>query len=203
MQGSGDIAPSRNSLFTRLSIAFLLGLPTGIFSYFTLQASHITWWQSGVPITILVGAMLLSVFLDTKVRQGTISTIRTIISVVAILILTAIFIIVTTLLPQLNQGFVFLTIALVPFSTGLAGTFSVGSTDTWRTAFWISLVTWAGTGIPVLIVAIIKYIDYERIQPGGIGGIVLPFSIAGVVIGFILAAPGGITGKLLRNFLLQ
>lgn len=202
MQNSGNISPAIPSTFTRLFIAFLLGLPTGILSYFTLQAPTITWWQSGIPIVILAGAMMLSVLLDANVRQGTVQPVRVVISILAILLLTTIFIIVTTFLPPLNQNFGYLVIALVPFSTGLAGTFTVGSTDTWRTALWISLVTWSGTGIPVVIVAILKYLAYERITPGGDGGIVLPLSIAGVAIGFVLAALGGMVGKLVRNLLL-
>jgi hypothetical protein len=202
MQPSTTTPTTTLSTFTRLLIAFVLGLPTGILSYFTLQASSIEWWQFGIPIVVLTAAMLLSILLDTGVHEGAVSPLRAAISIIVVLLLTGVFIATSTFLPPLNQNFTFLVIALVPFSTGLAATFAVGSAGTWWSALGTSLVAWLGTGIPTIIVAVIKYIAYEQQNPGGDGGLVLPFTIVGVLLGFILAALGGIVGKVLRSWLL-
>ena len=65
-----------------------------------------------------------------------------------------------------------------------------------------ALLAWLGCAIPIVISAVLFYIAYEKTTPGGDGGIALPLTIAYVVIAFVVAAPGGLVGGLLRNWLL-
>src|SRR2546421_12884099 len=99
MQNSGGAPASSKSTVLRLFIAFVLGLPMGLQYFFIFSSPSIAWWRYGVPVAVLVSAMLLAGLL---VGVGVI-------------------------LPTLNQGFSLLVAVLIPFSVGLAAVFAVGS----------------------------------------------------------------------------
>jgi len=146
--------------------------------------------------------MLLSILLDPDVRQGAITPTRTVISLLLVLLLAGLLVGVGVILPTLNQEFSLLVAVLIPFSVGLAAVFAVGSSETWRLALGSALVAWLGSGLFIVIVAILGYIAYEARTPGGDAGIALPLTIIGVIIGFGLAALGGALGRFLRLRLL-
>jgi hypothetical protein len=72
MHNSGGAPASSKSTVLRLLIAFVLGLPMGLPYSFISSSPSIAWWRYGVPVAVLVGAMLLSILLDPDVRQGAI-----------------------------------------------------------------------------------------------------------------------------------
>ena len=92
---------------------------------------------------------------------------------------------------------------MLPFAFGLAAAFTIGSSGRLGLAVVGALVAWLGSGIPIVINAVLFYIAYEKTTPGGDGGIALPLTIAYVVIAFVVAALGGLVGGLLRNWLLR
>ena len=199
MQNSGGAPASSKSTVLRLFIAFVLGLPMGLPYSFISSSPSIAWWRYGVPVAVLVSAMLLSILLDPDVRQGAITPTRTVISLLLVLLLAGLLVGVGVILPTLNQAFSLLVAVLIPFSVGLAAVFAVGSSGTWRLALGSALVAWFGSGLFIVIVAILGYIAYEARTPGGDAGIVLPLTIVGVIIGFGLAALGGALGRFLRH----
>ncbi len=98
----------------------------------------------------------------------------------------------------MKQALSLLGALLIPLAVGLATVFAVGSSGMWRLALGSALVAWFGSGLPIMIVAITGYIAYHAVTPGGDAEIGLPLTIAYVIIGFGLAALGGMLGKVLR-----
>ena len=155
-----------------------------------------------IPAAVLLIAMLLSIVFDPAVRQGTIAPIRPIISLVLFLLIAAAIVVALALIPATKQFFSVIALGLLPFAVGLAVGFTVGGNNRLGLAVISALVAWLGTGIPIVLNALLFYISYEKTTPGGDGGIVLPITIAYVVLAFLVAALGGLIGGLLHNWFL-
>ncbi len=198
MHQSGIAPASTGPTCIRLLIAFILGLPIGLMYFFVSSSPSRAWWRSSVPVAVLVGAMLLSILLDPAVRQRVITPIRTFLSLLLVLVLAGLFVGGAVILPSVKQALSLLVALLIPLAVGLAAVFAVGSSGTWRLALGSALVAWFGSGLHIMIVAITGYITYHAVTPGGDAEIGLPLTIAYVIIGFGLAAFGGMLGKFLR-----
>ena len=202
MQGSAT--PSTSSLSTpiRLLIAFILGVLAGLVILFNPQTTTFQGWTLVIPAVLLI-AMLLSILFDPAVRQGTIAPLRPIISLLLILLFASAIVVALEVLPATQPAFTGIALGVLPFACGLAAAFTIGSSGRLGLAVLGALVAWLGSGIPIVINAVLFYIAYEKTTPGGDGGIALPLTIAYVAIAFVVAALGGLVGGLLRNWLLR
>jgi hypothetical protein len=206
MQGATTPSTSQLSIPLRLLIAFVLGVLVGLIAFYNAQSQPLygQWWTLAISAAVLLIAMLLSILFDPAVRQGAIAPLRPIISLLLFLLIASGIVGALTLLPAIKQEQVLslIALALVPFAVGLAAAFTIGDTGQLGLAVVGALVAWLGAGIPIIIYAVLFYIAYEKTTPGGDGGIALPLTIGYVVIGFVVAALGGLVGGLLRNWFL-
>jgi hypothetical protein len=202
MQQLGIAPPSAWSIAIRLLLAFLLGLPVGLMYFFVGPPPNFASWRYGLPIAILLAAMLLSILLDPTVRNGAITP-KIIVVIGILLLLLAVTIVGSVVIPlEALLNFATAIAILMPFFVGLAAAFTVGSSGGWRLALGSALTAWLGAGIHIVIIAILGYFAYEQTTPGGDAGIGLPFTIIGVIIGFALAAIGGLLGWYLHSWIL-
>ena len=203
MQGSAT--PSTSSLSTpmRLLIAFILGVLAGLVFLFNPQTATSQGWTLVIPAAVLLIAMLLGILFDPAVRQGTIAPLRPIISLLWFVLIASGIVVALALLPTTQAAFTWIALVVLPFAFGLAAAFTIGSSGRLGLAVAGALVAWLGSGIPIVINAVLFYIAYEKTTPGGDGGIALPLTIAYVAIAFVVAALGGLVGGLLRNWLLR
>jgi hypothetical protein len=203
MQGSAT--PSTSSLSTpiRLLIAFILGVLAGLVFLFNPQTATFQGWTLVIPAAVLLIAMLLSILFDPAVRQGTIAPLRPIISLLLFLLIASGIVVALEVLPATQAAFTGIALGVLPFAFGLAAAFTIGSSGRLGLAIVGALVAWLGSGIPIVINAVLFYIAYEKTTPGGDGGIALPLTIAYVALAFVVAALGGLVGGLLRNRLLR
>ena len=203
MQGSAT--PSTSSLSTpiRLLIAFILGVLAGLVFLFNPQTTTSQGWALVIPAAVLLIAMLLSILFDPAVRQGTIAPLRPIISLMLFLLIASAIVVALEVLPATQAAFTGIALGVLPFAFGLAAAFTIGSSGRLGLAVVGALVAWLGSGIPIVINAVLFYIAYEKTTPGGDGGIALPLTIAYVALAFVLAALGGLVGGLLRNRFLR
>ena len=202
MQGSATPSTPTLSAPLRLLVAFVLGVSAGLVFFFNPQNTPIQGWMYAIPAGVLFIAMLLSILFDPAVRQGRIAPLRPIISLVLVLLIASAFVVALALLTATQPAFVWIALAALPFAIGLAAAFTIGGNGQLGLAVIRALVAWLGCAIPIVISAVLFYIAYEKTTPGGDGGIALPLTIAYVVIAFVVAAPGGLVGGLLRNWLL-
>ena len=196
MQGSAT--PSTSSLSTplRLLIAFILGVLAGLVFLFNPQTTTSQGWALVIPAAVLLIAMLLSILFDPAVRQGTIAPLRPIISLLLFLLIASAIVVALALLPATQPAFTWIAF-------GLSAAFTIGSAGRLGLAVVGALVAWLGSGIPIVINAVLFYIAYEKTTPGGDGGIALPLTIAYVALAFVVAALGGLVGGLLCNWFLR
>jgi len=200
----GSATPSTSTLSTpiRLLIAFVLGVLAGLVFLFTPQTTPFQGWTLVIPAAVLLIAMLLSILFDPSVRQGTIAPLRPIISLLVFLLSASAIVVALALLPATQPALSWIALGLLPCAIGLAAAFTIGSYGRWGLAVVGALVAWLGSGIPIVINAVLFYIAYEKTTPGGDGGIVLPLTLAYVAIAFVVAALGSLVGGLLRNWFL-
>jgi len=200
MQGSATPTPSTLSTPIRLLIAFILGMLAGLVFLFNPQTTPYQGWTLAIPSAVLLIAMLLSILFDPAVRQGSIAPLRPIIALVLLVLITSAVVVALALLPATQPAVPWIALGLLPFAFGLAAAFTMGSSGWLGLAVVGALVAWLGSGIPIVINAVLFYIAYEKATPGGDGGIALPLTLAYVAIAFVVAAPGGLVGGLLRNW---
>lgn len=182
----------------RLLIAFVLGVLAGLIMLFFPNNTPLLWWMLVIPVAVLFSAMLLSVRLDPAVRQGTIAPLRPIIALLLFGVIAGAIVVVLAFQPALS----WIWLIFMPFAVGLAAAFTFGSYNQFGLAVLEALAAWLGSGISIVINAVLSYIAYEKVTPGGDGGIALPATIVYVVIAFAVAALGGLIGGLFRNWFL-
>lgn len=202
MQGSATPSTSPLSTPIRLLIAFGLGVLAGLVFLFNPQTTPFQGWTLVIPTAVLLVAMLLSILVDPAVRQGTIAPLRPIISLLLFLLIASALIVTLALLPATQPAFTWIALVVLPFAFGLAAAFTIGNSGRLGLAAGGALLAWLGSSIPIVINAVLFYIAYEKTTPGGDGGIALPLTLAYVAIAFVVAAPGGLVGGLLRNWFL-
>lgn len=180
----------------RLLIAFVLGVLAGLIMLFVPNNTPLLWWMLAIPVAVLFIAMLLSILLVPAVRQGTISPLRPFIALLIFGVIASAIVVVLAFQPTLS----WIWLVFMPLAVGLAAAYTIGSSGQLGLAVVGALAAWLGSAIPIVINAVLSYIAYEKVTPGGDGGIALPANIVYVVIAFVVAALGGLIGGLLRNW---
>ncbi len=191
---SSPLAPSSTrSRAVRLSIAFVLGLQLGIFSFF--NAIAFPQWVQRLPVGVLIVTMMLSILFDPRVQQGVLSSGRLVAGIVKILLAIGIPLIVLTALFFLVPAIASFGVFLIPLAVALVVAFTVGSENVWL-ACLSGLVGWLGFGIPAVIAAYM-----QSREPGSdFGDLAFIITLVGVAIGMAIAVLGGYLGRLLRRW---
>src|SRR6202165_772136 len=166
MQGSATPATSSLSTPIRLLIAFILGVLAGLVFLFNPQTTSFQEWTLVIPAAVLFIAMLLSILFDPAVRQGTIAPLRPIISLLLFVLIASGIVVALEVLPATQPAFTGIALGVLPFAFGLAAAFSIGSSGRLGLAVVGALVAWLGSGIPIVINAVLFYIAYEKATPG-------------------------------------
>ena len=182
-----------------LMLALLFGVPLGI----AYSVHPLLGWQLVLLLAAAVVAMLFSLVLDHAVRQTRGWIGRTMLGFfLTLVLLGGSFALGAS--QAANQASGCLAAALFPLAVGVAAAFALGGRNgKLGRALSYSAAAWLGAAIPILIVGVLAYNAYEAVLPGGDGGIVLPFTIAFVLIGFLLSITGGVLGRLLHSWLLS
>ncbi len=173
------------SLWIRLLIALILGLQAGFFIVFNLSSLF------PIPVTVLLGALLLSIVLDPAVvrfdrpaRRAVCAFGRALLGIGGLVVVGAV------LVPLGGVG-----MSALPLVLGMLVSFTVGSKTT-VLAIGSGMLAWAGMGSLIVVAA------YQSSQvPGNdFGGLILGIAIIVFLIGFGLAAGGGLLGRALRRW---
>lgn len=183
--------PSVSSTIVRFLIALILGLQVGLI---VLIPSSLQVLCLG-PVGILLLAMLLSILFDSRVRQHEGSAGRLIRAMrrVALVIIAPLLIlaILGIFIPEIGLSGAFL--GILEMSVIVA--FTVGST-TIPLAIGSALIAWFGASIFFLVSA-----SLQANEPGNdLGSLILALIAFLVLLGFGLAAFGGLLGRLLRRW---
>lgn len=203
MQGSAT--PSR-TLFPpqrRLLLAFVLGIPVGLFFFFNAQSPILQWWVVALPAAVLLVAMIVSILLEPVIRQDRRAALRPLVRLVLTLLTLSVLLLVLALLPAIQPAFGLIVLAMVPGAVGLATAVTIGSNVSLGWAVIGAVVAWLGSSLPILLNAVLYFLAYEKTTPGGDGVIALPLTIAYLIIDFVVAALGGLVGGLFRRWLLR
>lgn len=175
---------SAPSILVRLLIALILGLQLGLIVFIP---PSLPWLNVG-PVAVLLVALLLSMLLHPHVRQsGRLVTTLLLVLAVPLLALVGL----GGLLPA--GGSLVAVGAALELSVIVA--FTVGS-ETVSLAIGSGLIAWAGAGSLFLLAAFL-----QSTQPGNdLGSLVFGVIAFLVVLGFGIAALGGLLGRRLHKW---
>lgn len=181
----------------RLGIALLLGLQFGVLAFY--QPPSLVWiWVPWLPLVILLAAMIVSIWLDPRVRGGEIDAERVLQGLVRFLLTIIVPVLILIVAFFFVRSVGALVLALIPLALGIITAFTlIGNRDTGM-AVICGLLAWLGVGVPFLFSTYLT-----SLQPGNdLGSLVFILLIFGVLIGFVFAALGGFLGRLLRRWVL-
>ena len=173
----------------RLLAAFLLGLPIGPLPFI------LPWVQWAAPVVVLAAVMLISIQLDTVVRQRKTDERA---GRALLLVLLVLGIIVVTMAILFGVGSGFAGLALIPLGVSLAVTFAIGSGGTLQLTLGCGMAAWSGVSIHLL--AGVAFI--AMFSDGASGGIIMVLTAIEVIVGMVIAMPGALLGKFLRGWVL-
>jgi hypothetical protein len=192
----------------RLLVAFTLGLPTSLIFPFSIMSTP-DWWRPEIPLAIVLVAMLSSILSDPRVRERQIAGVRKGLSLgIAALLVAAVEVLAVlgayqppshiTVTSFLVGLLLYAAVALVPLVVGLVAAFAVGSGGTRRLALGTALASWLGAFV-VNLIATLRDVSGPLTD---VQSFELPVAVAGMILGFGIAALGGVLGWLLHRRLL-
>lgn len=181
----------------RLVIALLLGLQFGVLAFY--QPPSVAWlWVPWLPLAILLASMLVSIWLDPRVRRGEIEEEQVLRGLVRFLLALIVPVIFLVILFFFIRSVGAIVLELIPLALGVITAFTLIGSRRNGLAVLCGLLTWLGVGLPFL------FSTYMTSQQPGNDLASLPFILLtiGVLVGFAFAALGGFLGRLLRHWVL-
>ncbi|HEY0756200.1 MAG TPA: hypothetical protein VGD98_19750 [Ktedonobacteraceae bacterium] len=195
-----DLIPAKRlqwPISLRLVVALLLGLQFGVLAFY--QPPSLAWiWVPWLPLVILLGAMVVSILIDPRVRSGEIEELRVLQGLIRFLlvIIAPVFALVVLFFFIRSVGAIMLE--LIPLALGVITAFTLIGHRHNGLAVLCGLLTWLGVGLPFLFST---YMTSR--QPGNdLGSLAFILLAVGVFVGFAFAALGGFLGRLLRHWVL-
>lgn len=178
---------SAPSILVRLLIALILGLQLGLIVFIPLS---LPWLNVG-PVAVLLVALLLSMLLHPHVRQSG----RLVTALLRVLLVLAVPLLALVGLGGLLPAGGPLVAVGAALALSVIVAFTVGS-ETVSLAIGSGLIAWAGAGSLFLLAAFL-----QSTQPGNdLGSLVFGVIAFLVVLGFGIAALGGLLGRRLRKW---
>ncbi|HEX7735139.1 MAG TPA: hypothetical protein VF458_09750 [Ktedonobacteraceae bacterium] len=195
-----DLLPARIlqwPISLRLVVALLLGLQFGALAFF--QPGENGWiWVPWLPLVILLAAMVVSIWIDPRVRRGEVEDLRVLQGLVRFLLAIIVPVIALVVLFFFIRSVGAIVLELIALALGVITAFTLIGSRRSGLAVLCGLLAWLGVGLPFLFST---YLTSQ--QPGnGLGSLAFMLLAIGVPIGFGFAALGGFLGRLLRHWVL-
>ncbi|HVU68756.1 MAG TPA: hypothetical protein VHD63_16595 [Ktedonobacteraceae bacterium] len=181
----------------RLFVALLLGLQFGVLAFY--QPSSLAWmWVPWLPLVILLAAMVLSIWIDPRVRRGEVEAEQVLQGLVRFLLAIIVPVLVLVVLLFFIRSIGALMLELIPLALGVITAFTLIGSRRNGLAVLCGVLAWLGVGLPFLFSS---YLTSR--QPGNdLGDLAFMLLAIGVLVGFAFAALGGFLGRMLRHWVL-